>query len=168
MARCANHPRMAHPLLDLYLAQAPRLHAWIRGLTPAQMDAHPISGTWSIRQCVIHTLDSDLIASHRMKRVIAEEKPLLIPYDETLFANVLYGPHVDVVTACNLFQLSREHTAQVLRDIAVDRFERAGVHAHRGILTVSDMLRDYVAHVSHHEKFVAEKRAKLGAAPIGP
>ena len=44
----------------------------IRGLTPTDLNAFPVPGTWSIQQIVIHLMDSDLIGSDRMKRVAAE------------------------------------------------------------------------------------------------
>lgn len=54
------------------------LHAAIRGLSAANLDAVPVPGSWSIRQIVLHLMDSDLIASDRMKRVIAQENPMLV------------------------------------------------------------------------------------------
>jgi hypothetical protein len=50
------------------------------------MRAFPVPGTWSIQQIVLHMMDSDLIASDRMKRVIAEDRPTLIGYNETAFS----------------------------------------------------------------------------------
>jgi len=45
--------------------------------------AVPVPGTWSLQQIAIHMMDSDLIASDRMKRIASMDKPLLCGYDET-------------------------------------------------------------------------------------
>ncbi len=55
----------------------------VADLTPEQLNSFPVPGTWSIQQILTHLMDSDLIATHRMKRIIAEDRPVLDLYDET-------------------------------------------------------------------------------------
>ena len=45
--------------------------AGIRGLTAQELNSFPVPGTWSVQQVIFHLMDSDLICSDRMKRVIA-------------------------------------------------------------------------------------------------
>lgn len=45
----------------------------------------PITGNWRTLEVVCHLVDSEQAWSHRMKCVIAEEKPLLIGYVESAF-----------------------------------------------------------------------------------
>jgi hypothetical protein len=135
---------------------------WVRGLALADLDAFPVPGTWSIRQLVLHVLDSDLIAVHRMKRVIAESNPLLIGYDETLFAKNLGYERMDVSAACECFRLNRELMTQILRGLPESAFQRSGVHNQYGKLTLLDLVHTYIEHLDHHAKFLREKRAKLG------
>ena len=58
----------------------------VRGLRREDLQAHPVPGKWSIQQVVIHLMDSDLVTTDRMKRVIAEDNPTLLAYDEEKFA----------------------------------------------------------------------------------
>jgi hypothetical protein len=136
--------------------------AWIRGLSAADLDALPIPNTWSIRQLVLHVLDSDLIATHRMKRIIAETNPLLIGYDETAFAKHLGYGRMDVPMACECFRLNRELMVQILRGLPESAFARTGIHNEHGKVSLADLVQDYAAHLDHHAKFLGEKRAKLG------
>lgn len=119
-----------------------------------------------MRQLVIHMLDSDLAAGHRMKRIAAEHMPLLIAYDETAFANTLYQS-LDVVLVCDLFRLNRLHTGEVLRSLPDAAFQRSGIHNQRGRLTLAEMVALYVHHMDHHAPFASAKRTALGLAPIG-
>jgi hypothetical protein len=135
---------------------------WIRGLSPADLDAFPVPGTWSIRQLVLHVLDSDLIAAHRMKRIIAESNPLLIGYDETAFAKHLGYERVDVAAACECFRLNREVMVQILRGLPAEAFDRSGVHNERGKVTLLELVHMYGDHLDHHAPFLSAKRAKLG------
>lgn len=141
---------------------AEALHPNIDGLTEHQLDSHPVPGTWSVRELVIHVMDSDLIATHRMKRIVAEELPLLISYDETAFAQKLYGPHLSARLACDLFRFNRLHTAEMLEKLPDEAFAREGVHNQRGKVTLREMVGMYVHHVDHHLKFAKEKLARLG------
>lgn len=148
--------------IERFAAGASTPATWIRGLSSADLSAFPVPGTWSIQQLVHHVLDSDLIAAHRMKRIIAEESPLLIGYDETLFAKRLGYERMDVGAACECFRLNRELMAQILRGLPEAAFERSGIHNERGKVTLGEMVEMYVEHLTHHEKFVKEKRGKLG------
>jgi uncharacterized damage-inducible protein DinB len=157
---------LSHRFADLvhrYIAGAKQPAQAIAGLTAAELDAHPVPGTWSIRQIVLHLMDSDLIAADRMKRVIAESRPpLLIGYDETAFAGRLYGSHLDVAAACEMFRLNRELTGEILRRLDDDAFARTGEHNESGTVTLDKLVDTYVNHLAHHLKFVREKRRLLG------
>lgn len=153
---------MDQATIERYASGGPLLSRAIAGLGPSDLDAKPIPGTWSIRQIVIHLLDSDLVATHRMKRMIAEDKPLLIAYDETAFANHLYYELMDVQLCCELFALNRAHTTQLLKALPEDTFSRVGVHNHYGIITLGGTVENYARHLDHHMKFLTQKRALLG------
>jgi len=155
--------RMDHTLTDRFIAQADDLRRWCDGLSDMQLDAHAVPGAWSMRQLVVHMLDSDLAAGHRMKRIAAESFPLLIAYDETAFAATLYKA-VDVALACDLFRLNRLHTGEVLRALPDAAFQRSGIHNQRGRVTLAEMVALYVHHMDHHAPFAAAKRAALGVA----
>ena len=148
--------------LDRYTAGAPVLARSIQGLTPADLAAYPVPGTWSILQIVHHVLDSDLIASHRMKRIVAEDNPLLISYDETAFAKTLGYERMDVRLACDLFRLNRELTAQMLLAQPDEAFNRTGIHSQKGKISVLEIVSGYADHRDLHLKFLYDKRARLG------
>ncbi len=148
--------------IDAFAAGADECRRAIAGLTPAELNATPIAGTWSIQQVVLHLLDSDLIAGERMKRVVAEDNPLIVNYDETRFSQRLAYERMDASVAAEIFALHRRHVAQFLRCLPAEAASRSGVHTERGKLTLGDLVRTYAEHLPHHMKFVAEKRRALG------
>ncbi len=153
---------MGHPLIDEFEAQGSRPRGWIAGLTKAQLTAFPVPGTWSVAQLVVHVLDSDMAAGHRMRRIVAEETPLLIAYDETAFASRLHYHETDLGLVVELFEAHRRHIAQWLRLLPEEAFARAGVHNQRGKVTLGQFVQIYVDHVTHHERFLLAKRRALG------
>ncbi len=134
----------------------------IDGLSRADLLAFPVPGTWSIQQVVLHLMDSDLIGTERMKRVIAEERPLLLGYNETLFTKNLFYEQMDAGLACEIFESNRMMTAHLLRSLPGDAWERSGIHSERGIETLEHLVRGYADHLDHHLKFISAKRIALG------
>lgn len=153
---------MIKQAIDQYAAGASTPASWIRGLSRDDLLAVPVPGKWSIQQLILHVLDSDLIASHRMKRIIAEDQPLLVSYDETAFADKLGYEHLDAGAACELFRLNRDQTAQILRRQPESAFTRTGIHTQRGKITLLENIQLYSQHLTHHAPFLIEKRARLG------
>lgn len=154
---------MDRSLIEQYAAGPELLRKAAAGLSSQQLLAHPVPGTWSIQQIIMHLVDSDLVASDRMKRVIAEERPALIGYDESKFAARLFYERQPVDEAISLFSLNRAFTARILRALPEESFARAGVHNERGELTLATLVSDYVDHLAHHLAFLEKKRAMLQA-----
>lgn len=157
---------MDRTLIDRYEAGAGALATAIDGLTDADLDAYPVPGTWSIREIVLHLMDSDLIGSYRMKRVIAMDEPTLQPYDETLFNQRLMYQRLDAEHAAEVFRLNRLLTASMLRLLPEGAYRRTGMHEETGLHTLTDLVRIYADHLGHHLMFVRKKRAMLGK-PLG-
>ncbi len=105
-------------------------------------------------------MDSDLIGGDRMKRVIAEDNPLILSYNETRFAERLMYDRVDPLAACDLFARHRRLTADLLQALPDETFERTGVHNEKGKLTLAQFVKIYADHLDHHMKF--PKRRALG------
>jgi hypothetical protein len=154
-------------LIERYAAGGPLLAKVIEGLTPEELNAFPIPGTWSLQQIVLHMTDSDLIASDRMKRVIAEENPTLVGYDETAFSKNLFYEKLDPQLACMIFDANRRQTATLLRLLPPAAFSRTGNHSEHGPMSLDSLVKVYAEHLDHHMKFVREKRAKLGKPLAG-
>jgi len=147
--------------VELYARGAPVPGAAIRGLTAAERTSFPIPGTWSIQQIVLHLMDTDLIASYRMKRIIAEDHPKLDVYDETRFSWELGYQDRDADTACEIFRLNRLMTADLLASLSEHAFTRCALHPEMGMLTLGRLLRIYVKHLAHHMDFLEKKKALL-------
>lgn len=130
----------------------------VRGLTPAQLDARPIPGTWTIREIAAHLYDSDMVGCDRMRRVAALENPLIMAYDESRYVARLDYAHVDVVAAVGAFGANRLLMTAVLRCLHEEVFERSGIHSERGRETLAQLVTGYCDHLDHHLKHLLKKR----------
>lgn len=152
--------------IERYAAQADIIRRAAEGLSNDQLDAFPIPGTWSVRQILVHLLESDLAATHRMRRIAAEDKPLIIAYDESALARELGYEHDDLAVVGDLFALNRRFTAAWLRRLPDPAFDRVGVHNHNGFVSLAAMIAMYVRHVDGHMTHLRRKRELLGS-PLG-
>jgi hypothetical protein len=153
---------MDRAIIEQYAQGADLLTKSLAGLSPADFAAFPVPNTWSIQQIVMHLMDSDLIGSDRMKRVAAEDNPLIMNYDETRFAERLHYDKGDTVMAGQLFSLNRKATAAMLRQFSDETFDRGGIHSQRGKITLAGLVQGYHEHLHHHLKFLYQKRQLLG------
>jgi uncharacterized damage-inducible protein DinB len=134
----------------------------VSGLTAEQLQARPVPGRWSTLEVVCHLVDSDQAWCHRMKRVIAEERPLIIGYDETRFTATLDYEQRDVQEELALLEGMRRQMARILSRLPEEAWSRTCVHTERGLMTLEQMLQAEVEHIPHHVRHVLEKRKALG------
>lgn len=140
----------------------------IAGLAPEQLNSHPVPGTWSLQQLIVHLMDTDQVASYRMKRIVAEDRPVVDCYDENAFIARLCPEALDTGRVCEAFRLNRLTTGDMLRTLPDSTFSRVAMHPEIGEISLGQLLRLYVHHVDHHMRFAEEKRARLlGGRPGG-
>lgn len=149
-------------LLEAYEHGLDDLDAALRGMSAEQLRARPVAGKWSTLEVVGHLCDSEQVYADRTKRAIAMERPLLIGYDETLFAARLNYHARDAAEEAALMRLVRKQMLRTLRTLPADAWERPAVHSERGLLTVKQLVQSAVGHLRHHLPFILEKRRALG------
>ena len=153
-------------LIEHYAAGGEKLSLAIRGLTREDLVALPgvdaNVGRWSIQQVVVHCMDSDLVATDRIKRMIAEDNPTLIGYDENKFVLNLFYHDQPAEQAVHILDLNRKLFAEVLRRLPDAALQRQGTHNERGPVTVGGYLKSTVDHLDHHLNFIHKKRAHMG------
>jgi uncharacterized damage-inducible protein DinB len=153
-------------LIDAYSNGADDLSQAIRGLTPEDMLARPAPdakvGLWSIQEVTLHVADCDAVFTDRMKRLIAEDNPTLMAFDENKWAAALQYNQQSAQDAATLFELTRKQMVKVLHSLPQAAFQRAGTHSEAGRLTLADVVKKSVDHLAHHVKFIHAKRAHMG------
>jgi uncharacterized damage-inducible protein DinB len=157
---------MDRELIEQYAQAGEKLSMVIRGLTREDLLAAPDPdagvGKWSIQQVVLHLSDCDLVFADRMKRVIAEDNPMLMEFSENHWAAALHYEEQSAEDAVKLLDLSRNQIALILRKLPDAAFKRSGTHSSAGKKTLLDLVSGAVRHFEHHLKFIHAKREKMG------
>lgn len=153
---------MNRSTIEEYVEGPNRVRRAVAGLGHEDLHARPGPGDWSIHEVVIHLQDSDAVSIDRMKRVVAEDQPSLLNYDETAYVSRLRPEEQSVADALDALTIGRRQWARVLRALPDEAFSRSGTHSVRGRITLADLVELYVQHIDGHLKFIHDKRARLG------
>ncbi len=113
---------MAALLIERYVLGCSLLTAATSDLSIEHERARPGPGKWSIAELVAHVTDTDLVDSDRMKRVIAEDDPVLSAFNENAWLARLNSSEMPIEDAVNLFAANRKWTARILPHPKRSRF----------------------------------------------
>ncbi|CAM5785045.1 DinB family protein [Brevibacillus borstelensis] len=108
---------MVKRLIEDYANGSEKLRRSIHGLTTEEMSFKPGPEKWSIHEIIVHICDAEIVGVQRMKKVLAEDRPLLTGYDQDAWARSLGYSQQNAERALQLFQLLREEMASVLQRV---------------------------------------------------
>jgi uncharacterized damage-inducible protein DinB len=150
----------------LTLAETPgRLQSLVAGATARELAWTTSPARWSIRQIVAHLADTELVGAWRVRSVLAADGIALQPFDQNEWAAAFKYENADAAAAAALFGVVRTATLALLRTVAPERLEHAGIHGERGRETVSHIMRMYTGHDLNHlgqiERLLDEARQGL-------
>ena len=153
--------RNIEELIDQYDSAYAKIRLGIEGLTEKEMAFKPSPEKWSINEIVVHLCDSEINAVQRMRRIIAEENPLITAYDQNRWAEQLGYQHLDAKLALVTFGMLRECTVPILRKLSSDAWDRKGNHEEQGTITLLDLLKTYAEHGDRHLEQIMRNKQLL-------
>jgi uncharacterized damage-inducible protein DinB len=152
-------------MIDAYLGGIETVRQAVRGMNPEQVKARPVPGKWSTLEVVCHLADFEPIYADRMKRIIAEERPLVFSADQERFAATLSYGDRELQEELDVIDRTRRQMARILRSLPAEAWTRSGVYRHEGQdepRTLERFVTLITNHIPHHVKFIHEKRRALG------
>ena len=128
------------------------LAVMLTGVYGEEIDFTTAPGKWSIRQLAAHLADTELVAAHRMRQVIAEDQPKLMAFDQEAWArNLDYGRRLPK-QSLETFRRLRAENYELLKTLPTEAFDRTGMHSARGPMTLGQMLAQFADHVENHAR----------------
>lgn len=129
----------------------------LAGATPGELDAKPAPGKWSAREIVHHLADSEMTAAIRLRRLIAEDNPVINGYDQDEFARRLFYDR-PIESSLQALRFARETSAELLDRLRQDDWARAGTHSEHGAYGVEQWLKIYSGHAHKHAEQITRAR----------
>jgi hypothetical protein len=137
-------------LLERFRRGPELLAVAITGAAGPEFDFVPEPGKWSIRQIMAHVSDSELVGADRFRRVIAEDNPTLVGFDQNAWAANLDYSKRKPSQALEMFRRIRAESYEMLKELPEQVFDRAGNHTERGSITLRQLLKIYAEHAESH------------------
>ena len=122
----------------------------IEGLTEEELRYKPAPNKWSIHQILIHVTDSEISATPRLKKVLAEDEPILVSFDQDAWANTLSYDLLDREQYLHLFKLLRTSMQPILDNLTSEQSRRVGMSIDQERFTFKQLLEFRVQHVRDH------------------
>ena len=144
-------------LLDRYRGGYAAVEGALAGITDDELDRPGPDGGWSPRQVAHHLADSEATAYVRLRRLIAEDEPVIVGYDEPEYARRL---HYDRPVGSSLAVLGavRAASLELLESLTPAEWERRGTHTESGPYSVDDWLGIYANHSHDHASQIRTAR----------
>ncbi len=145
-------------LIERYKAGAEAVAQALEGIADDELDAAAADG-WTAREVVHHLADSETTSYVRLRRLLAEDQPLIAGYDEAEFARCL---HYDrpIAASLEVFRAVRRASAELLERLTDAEWARAGTHSESGRYDVEEWLRIYAAHAHDHAEQIRRARGQ--------
>jgi len=124
--------------------------------------SHPtLDGDWTVAQTVHHIADSHLHSVMRMKWILTEDRPRLLPWAQRQWARTAEATAPPVADAVLLLQALHRRWVALLRGLREEEWQRVGIHPELGDLSIDQLLETYARHGADH--LVHMRRALEGA-----
>jgi hypothetical protein len=128
------------------------------GAAGPELDFTPGPEKWSLRQIVAHLADSEIVAVDRFRRIIAENNPTLMAYDQNAWARNLDYARRKTSESIETFRRLRGENYELLKELPPEAFERTATHSERGAITLRQQLENMAAHAEAHARQIREVR----------
>lgn len=149
-------------LIDRYASGHEEVVRSLEGFGPESLTAHPIEGKWSAAEIVHHLADSETTAALRLRKLLAEKKPIIHAYDQELFARRLRYNERPIGPSLDAFRAARESTVPLLKTMREDDWTLEGWHTESGSYTPDTWLRIYAAHAHDHAAQIRRLAQAMG------
>ena len=162
--RILRHVAGREPL-SLLAAAPGTLAALLAAVPPALCARRPAPGKWSIREIVAHLADDELVGAYRIRLILAAPGTTIQAFDQDRWAETGRYAATDLGRTLALFRALREANLALWQRLSPAEWERAGVHAERGVESIRDIATYYAGHDLNH---FAQIEAILASARDGP
>ena len=153
---------MVHESLAEIAALPTQLAAAVADLDQAQLDTPYRPGGWTIRQVVHHLPDSHMNSYIRFRLALTEEKPVVRPYDELMWAQLPDAKEADPAVSVQLLAALHQRWGLLLQSLASAQWHRTFVHPEGGNIFLFQAAAQYAWHGKHHLAHITFLKERMG------
>ena len=119
-------------------------------LSVAEKHTALLKHEWSAAEILAHLRASDDIVAYRLYVILVRDNPALPDYDERRWAEIAGYPQADFELSLKTYTLRRTELVKMLRQVALQDWERLGTHEVRGAISLLDVATSLIEHEEEH------------------
>jgi hypothetical protein len=136
------------PLEAILSATAEELERLLAGVGAEKVDVPPAPGKWSAAQIAAHLADCELVFAFRLRQTLAEDAPLIQPFDQDKWAATYTA--VPAAQTLEVFKAMRGWNLRLIRLALPEAAERPVTHPERGTMTFLTIVETMAGHDLNH------------------
>jgi uncharacterized damage-inducible protein DinB len=122
----------------------------ITGVSDTVLSRRPDGTNWSAREVVCHIRDIEESFMARFQAIMLMDEPKFLPVEPDRWAEERQYQRNDVNEALDAFRTRRDESLKFLRGLKVEQWERGGIHATRGHMSIKDFVGLMAWHDDNH------------------
>lgn len=127
-----------------------RLADAVKGLNPEQLQTPYRPAGWTIQQVVHHVADSHMNAYIRFKLALTEDRPVIKPYDEKLWAELPDSNLTDINVSLAIIDSLHKRWTTLLKQLNNKELDKEFLHPESGVKNLRETISHYAWHGNHH------------------
>lgn len=136
--------------LEVQRATYPELESLLAGRSDETLRARPSADRWSAAEIVAHFAEGEITAFWRYRQMLEHDGCTLPGYDQNLWAELGQYASRSPRESLEQFRLLRESNLRMFDRLTVEQWQRKGVHAERGPMTVHGLAIQIAGHDINH------------------
>jgi uncharacterized damage-inducible protein DinB len=124
--------------------------AGIKGVPDAKLSKRPDDKNWSAKETLCHVRDIEEAFMMRFQSVLAMDEPKFLPVEPDRWAVERQYQRNDAQETLAAFRARRDETLRFLRGLKPEQWNRGGIHATRGKMTIKDFVELLAWHDDNH------------------
>lgn len=136
------------PVETILAATADEIARNLAAIGAEKASAAPAPGRWSAAEIVCHLADCELVFGFRLRQTLAEDGPIIQPFDQDKWAAAYRG--VPASEALEAFRALRTWNLRMIRAALPAAATRTMTHPERGTMTFQTVVETMAGHDLNH------------------
>lgn len=124
-----------------------------------RLDYAYAEGKWSIRQVIMHVVDTEHIFVYRMLRIARGDKTALSGFDQDVLIDNTDFTHLDAGDLIRAVENQRAHTFSVINSFTTDKLTLTGTASDQEV-SVRALIYMITGHMQHHINILNDRYIK--------
>jgi len=124
--------------------------AAVKGVSDAALTRRPDEKNWSAKEVICHVRDTEESFMMRFQTIMEMDEPKFTPAEPDRWASERQYQRNDAAEALQAFRVRRDESLRFLRGLRAEHWDRGGVHATRGRMSLKDFVGLMAWHDDNH------------------